>query len=71
MVFPHNTGPNYPLSKPHYPRENSLKIITNNKEKGKKGAIVDMFSVTKIELIIEQFLKISIKKTFKAKEITL
>src|SRR5690606_38006621 len=39
--------------------------------KGKKGAIVGIFSGTKVEPIIEQLLKISAKKRAKVKEITL
>lgn len=46
-------------------------IITNKKAKGKKGAIVGIFSGTKVEPIIEQLLKISAKKRAKVKEITL
>ena len=46
-------------------------IITNKKAKGKKGAIVAIFSGTKVEPIIEQLLKISAKKRAKVKEITL
>ena len=46
-------------------------IITNKKAKGKKGAIVAIFSGTKVEPIIEQLLKVSAKKRAKVKEITL
>lgn len=46
-------------------------IITNKKAKGRKGAIVAIFSGTKVEPIIEQLLKISAKKRAKVIEITL
>ncbi|WP_246124601.1 ISAon1 family transposase, partial [Bizionia gelidisalsuginis] len=59
------------LTKQHYPKGELYTIITNKKAKGKKGAIVAIFSGTKVEPIVEQMLKTPIEKRIKVLEITL
>lgn len=65
------SGHIFPLMKRHSPRENSIRLSLTKKAKGKKGAIVGIFSGTKVEPIIEQLLKISAKERSKVREVTL
>lgn len=71
LVFPENIGPYLSIDETALSKGELYTIITNKKAKGKKGAIVGIFSGTKVEPIIEQLLKISAKKRAKVKEITL
>lgn len=71
LVFPENIGPYLSIDETALSKGELYTIITNKKAKGKKGAIVAIFSGTKVEPIIEQLLKISAKKRSRVKEITL
>lgn len=71
LVFPENIGPYLSIDETALSKGELYTIITNKKAKGKKGAIVAIFSGTKLEPIIEQLLKISAKKRARVKEITL
>lgn len=71
LVFPENIGPYLSIDETALSKGELYTIITNKKAKGKKGAIVAIFSGTKVEPIIEQLLKIPAKKRAKVTEITL
>lgn len=71
LVFPENIGPYLSIDETALSKGELYTIITNKKAKGKKGAIVAIFSGTKVEPIIEQLFKISAKKRAKVREITL
>ena len=57
-------GPYLPIDETALSKGELYTIITNKKEKDKKGAIVAILSGTKVEPIIEQLLKISKSKIF-------
>lgn len=71
LIFPENIGPHLSIDETALSKGELYTIITNKKAKGRKGAIVAIFSGTKAEPIIEQLLRISAKKRAKVKEITL
>jgi transposase len=71
LIFPDNIGSYLSIDETALSKGELYTIITNKKAKGKKGAIVGIFSGTKVEPIIEQLLKISAKKRARVKEITL
>lgn len=71
LIFPENIGPHLSIDETALSKGELYTIITNKKAKGKKGAIVAIFSGTKVDPIIEQILKIPIKKRLKVLEITL
>ena len=71
LIFPENIGPHLSIDETALSKGELYTIITNKKAKGKKGAIVAIFSGTKVDPIIEQMLKIPIKKRLKVLEITL
>ena len=71
LIFPENIRPYLSIDETALSKGELYTIITNKKAKGKKGAIVGVFSGTKVEPIIEQLLKIPTTKRAKVKEITL
>lgn len=71
LIFPENIGPYLSIDETALSKGELYTIITNKEAKGKKGAIVAIFSGTKVGPIIEQLLKISAKKRAMVKEITL
>src|SRR5690554_3272265 len=71
LVFRENIGPYLSIDETALSKGELYTIITNKKAKGRKGAIVAIFSGSKVEPIIEQLLKISAKKRAKVIEITL
>ncbi|WP_417236279.1 ISL3 family transposase [Bizionia paragorgiae] len=71
LVFPENIGSHLSIDETALSKGELYTIITNKKAKGKKGAIVAIFSGTKAGPIIEQLLQISAKKRSEVKKITL
>lgn len=71
LIFPKNMGPYLSIDETALSKGELYTIITNKKAKGKKGAIVGIFSGTKAEPIMEQLLRIPLKERKKVKEITL
>ena len=71
LLFPENIGSYLSIDETALSKGELYTIITNKKAKGKKGAIVGIFSGTKVEPIIEQLLKISAKERSKVREVTL
>ncbi len=71
LVFPENMGPYLSIDETALSKGELYTIITNKRAKGKKGAIVAIFSGTKVEPIMEQLMKIPAKKRATVKEITL
>jgi transposase len=71
LVFPENMGPYLSIDETALSKGELYTIITNKRAKGKKGAIVAIFSGTKVEPIMEQLMKMPAKKRATVKEITL
>ncbi|MCK0148236.1 transposase [Arenibacter sp. F26102] len=71
LVFPKNMGPYLSIDETALSKGELYTIITNKRAKGKKGAIVAIFSGTKVEPIMEQLMKMPAKKRATVKEITL
>ncbi|MCK0148369.1 transposase [Arenibacter sp. F26102] len=71
LVFPENMGPYLSIDETALSKGELYTIITNKRAKGKKGAIVAIFSGTKVGPIIEQLMKMPAKKRATVKEITL
>lgn len=71
LIFPENIGPYLSIDETALSKGELYTIITNKNAKGKKGSIVAIFAGTKVGPIIEQLLKIPVKKRAKVKEITL
>ncbi|HUH48051.1 MAG TPA: transposase [Arenibacter sp.] len=71
LLFPENIGPYLSIDETALSKGELYTIITNKRAKGRKGAIVAIFSGTKVGPIVEQLLKIPAKKRDKVREITL
>jgi transposase len=71
LIFPENIGPYLSIDETALSKGELYTIITNKNAKGKKGSIVAILAGTKVGPIIEQLLKIPVKKRAKVKEITL
>ncbi|WP_323053959.1 transposase [Galbibacter sp. EGI 63066] len=71
LLYPENIGPCLSIDETALSKGEFYTVITNEKAKGKKGALVGIFKDTKAEPIINQLLTLSSSVRNKVQEITL
>ncbi|SIQ15436.1 transposase [Maribacter ulvicola] len=70
-MFPNNIGSHLSLDETAFSNGDLYTVLTNKKEKGKKGVIITMIKGTKVEAVIAILHKIPLKQRKKFKEVTL